>query len=108
VEGMDFIFVREDKRMKKIMLLDVQFIESIKDYVKIILSDKNVLSYLKISHLEKSLPASDFIRTHKSFIVNVNAITSYTATEIEISGTIIPIGRYYKQLVHQALEKLMI
>ncbi|MEP2023672.1 MAG: LytTR family DNA-binding domain-containing protein [Reichenbachiella sp.] len=102
----DYIFVREDKRMKKVMLTDILFIESIKDYVKIISKESTVLTYLKMSYLEENLPNRQFIRVHKSFIINVEAIQRYTATEAEIEGTVIPIGRYYKQKVHQVLDDL--
>lgn len=104
--GQEYIFVREDKRMKKVMLNDILFVESIKDYVKIITSAGSVLTYLKMSYLEENLPNDRFIRVHKSFIVNINALQAFSATEIEIADIVIPIGRHYKQTVHQKLEHL--
>lgn len=106
--GREYIFVREDKRMKRILLKEILFIESIKDYVKIILKNGSVLTYLKMAYLEEELPPKCFIRVHKSFIINIEAIDSYSATEIEVAQTIIPIGRHYKQHVHQVLEALML
>lgn len=104
----DYIFVREDKRMKKVLLADILFIESIKDYVKIITTAGSVLTYLKMGYLEDQLPGNLFLRVHKSFIVNIIAIQSYSATEVEIDNTVIPIGRHYKQNVHRMLDELML
>lgn len=104
----DYIFVREDKRMKKIMLKDIHFIESIKDYVKVITESGSVLTYLKMNYLEESLPQNQFVRVHKSFIVNIEAIQGYSATEMEVAGVDIPIGRYYKQNVHEVLKDLIL
>ena len=104
----DYIFVREDKRMKKVMLADILFIESIKDYVKIITKHGTVLTYLKMNYLEENLPVKQFVRVHKSFIVSIEAIEGYTATEAEVGGMTIPIGRHYKQHVHQVLDDLIL
>ncbi|SMD37295.1 two component transcriptional regulator, LytTR family [Reichenbachiella faecimaris] len=104
----DYIFVREDKRMKKVLLSDILFIESIKDYVKIIIKKGSVLTYLKMNYLEENLASHQFMRVHKSFIVSIEAIQGYSATEIEIGNSIIPIGRYYKNQVHQRLSDLLL
>ncbi|MEO9801821.1 MAG: LytTR family DNA-binding domain-containing protein [Reichenbachiella sp.] len=103
-----YIFVREDKRMKKVFLDDILFIESIKDYVKIITKEGSILTYLKMSYLEEQLPNRLFLRVHKSFIINIHSIQTYSASEIEIDGVIIPIGRHYKQAVHRVLNALML
>lgn len=104
----DYIFVREDKRMKKVMLIDILFVESIKDYVKIITRNGTVLTYLKMNYLEENLPNSQFVRVHKSFIVRIEAIQGYSATEAEVGDVVIPIGRHYKQNVHEVLNDLIL
>ncbi|MEO9966890.1 MAG: LytTR family DNA-binding domain-containing protein [Reichenbachiella sp.] len=104
----EYIFVREDKRMKKVLLTDILFIESIKDYVKIITKSGPVMTYLKMNYLEEQLPDQLFLRAHKSYIINIQAIQAYGATDIEIEGTVIPIGRHYKQAVHRRLDELML
>ncbi|WP_422362140.1 LytR/AlgR family response regulator transcription factor [Reichenbachiella sp.] len=104
----DYIFVREDKRMKKVMLIDILFIESIKDYVKIITLNGTVLTYLKMNYLEENLPDNQFVRVHKSFIVRIEAIQGYSATEAEVGDVVIPIGRHYKQKVHEVLNDLIL
>ncbi|MEP3388162.1 MAG: LytTR family DNA-binding domain-containing protein [Reichenbachiella sp.] len=104
----DYIFVREDKRMKKVLLADILFVESIKDYVKIITRQDTVLTYLKMNYLEGNLPTNQFVRIHKSFIVRIEAIQGYTSTEAEVGGVTIPIGRHYKQKVLEVLNDLIL
>ena len=100
-----FVFVKADRKNVKIFLNDIIYIESIKDYVKVVTSEKSYLSYLKIGYLEEKLPSDKFIRIHKSFIINIEQIKSYTPIEIEMPGNTIPIGRYYKQRIITTLEK---
>lgn len=100
-----FVFVKAYRKNIKIFLNDIIYIESIKDYVKVITNEKSYLSYLKIGYLEERLPSDKFIRIHKSFIVNIEQIKSYTPIEIEMPGNTIPIGRHYKQKIIATLEK---
>ncbi|MBU7577212.1 MAG: response regulator transcription factor [Flavihumibacter sp.] len=76
---------------------EILYVESIRDYVKLHKVDgSSLLLKYKISQLNQDLSDS-FIRVHKSFLVNKNKISSYTAAEIEIGATIIPIGAQYKE-----------
>lgn len=100
-----YIYVRTEKKMQKILLSDINFIESIGDYVKIILEDKQVVTYLKISYLEKKLPAQKFIRIHRSYIVAKDKIEAYTSNAIEIKNLKLPIGGSYRSLIQKILGK---
>ena len=91
--------------MIKTKMTDVLYIESIKDYVKVKTSDKEIVTQQKISYLEESLPREQFLRIHRSFIVNVEKIDAYTATDVEIGKHSIPIGRNYKNDVMKILSK---
>ncbi|MEQ8715251.1 MAG: LytTR family DNA-binding domain-containing protein [Cyclobacteriaceae bacterium] len=101
-----YIFVREDKKMRRIVVKDIQYIESIKDYVKIITDQHVFTTYLQISYLEKKLPEESFMRVHRSFIVGINHIKAYSSTDIEIGDQSIPIGRHYKNQVMSQLDNL--
>ncbi|MCG8309586.1 MAG: LytTR family DNA-binding domain-containing protein [Cytophagales bacterium] len=94
-----FIYVHSDRKIVKILLGDILFIESLKDYVKIHLKDEMIITKEKISSLEEKLPSSQFVRTHRSFIVAMKSIKAFTAETIEIRNYEIPIGRTYKNLV---------
>lgn len=101
-----YIFVREDKKMRRIVVKDIQYIESIKDYVKIITDGHVFTTYLQISYLEKKLPEESFMRVHRSFIVGICHIKAYSSTDIEIGDQSIPIGRHYKNQVMSQLDNL--
>lgn len=108
VDGDDFIFFKCDKKMIRISLGEVYYIESIKDYVKIKTATKEIVTHQKISVLEKKLPTKYFIRIHRSFIVNIPRIESYSASEVELNYESIPIGRNYKQDVMDTLGKIVL
>ena len=103
-ERSDYFFVRADRKMIKIDFSDIRFIESLSDYVKIHLSDKTVVTRETISNIEGKLPQKDFIRTHRSFIVSIRNIESFTGEYVEMGKKQIPISRSYKKEVLQKLE----
>ena len=98
-----FVYFKVDKRMVKIRLNDILVIESIKDYVKVKTADKEIVTHQQISYLEHKLPEDKFIRIHRSFIVAIDKIDAFSATEVEINGKYVPIGRNYK---NEVIEKL--
>lgn len=102
-EKPNFIFVRSDRKMVKINLSDIIYIESLSDYLKINLSGKSVVTRETISNIEIKLPKYNFIRTHRSFIVSILHIESFTNEHIELKDKSIPISRNYKA---SALNKL--
>lgn len=99
-----FIYVKANKKVHKIKLNEIIYIESLKDYVKIFTNTKNIVAKYALSTLESELPSIFFIRIHRSFIVSLNKITGFTATSIEIGETELPIGRMYRHLVFNALN----
>lgn len=101
----DYVYFKVDKKMIKTKMEDVLYIESIKDYVKVRTEEKEIITQQKISYLEESLPQQQFLRVHRSFIINVNKIDAYSATDVEIGKHSIPIGRNYKNDVIKVLAK---
>ncbi len=105
-ESDPYLFLKSDRKMVKVYLKDIAYIESLKDYVRIKLVDgKEVISLQKISYLEKKLPADDFIRIHKSYIIARQKIDAFSASFIEINEKQIPIGRSYKSEVMKMMDK---
>lgn len=100
---MEYIFVRADKKMVKIYLNDILYIESLKDYVIIHVPDKRIITKQKISYLEEKLPEELFLRIHRSFLVSIPKIEAFSPNHVEISGKELPIGRSYKNVVSKAL-----
>jgi len=93
-----FIYVKSEKKNVKILLKEILFIESLKDYIKIQTLTKSIITQVPISAIEQRLPES-FLRIHRSFIVSRDKITSYTQHDFEIGKYQIPIGRNYKAAV---------
>jgi two-component system, LytTR family, response regulator len=100
-----FIYVKADKKMIKIFLGEILFIEGMKDYVKIRTADKETITYQTMSHFEEKLPDTLFLRAHRSFIVAIDKITAYSASRIEILNWEIPIGQYYQKEVLKRLSE---
>jgi len=100
-----FLYFKIDKEMQKVLLLEILFIESSKEYVKLHLDNgKSLLVKQGISSLEKLLSPHRFLRVHRSFIVAIEKISSYSPTYITIGNNKIPIGRLYKNEVHEVLK----
>ena len=102
----DFIFVRSDRKMVKVKFDEILFIESISDYIKIHLTDQTIITRETISNIEVKLPSKNFIRTHRSFIVAISQINSFTHETIDIGKHQVPISRGYKIEIMQKLEAL--
>ena len=99
-----FINLRADRKNLKILLDDILYIESLKDYIKVVTTTKNIITKQSISSLEEALPRNNFIRIHRSFIVAVNKIESFTSDTIEVAKHELPISRMYRHEVEKLLN----
>lgn len=105
--GRPHLFVNVNKKRVKVHLDDILYIESKKEYINIVTKGKSYLTKFQLGELEEQLAHNNFIRVHRSFIVPKAKIDAYSATEVEIAGQQIPIGRIYKEFVIGQLgEKL--
>jgi len=95
----DYMFVKCDQKLIKIRFNDIDYIEGMKDYVKIFTNDKMIVTLHTMKFFENNLPSHIFIRIHKSYIVNVDAIKTISGNELEINQTRIPIGNSFKDNV---------
>ncbi|MBL7866401.1 MAG: response regulator transcription factor [Flavobacterium lindanitolerans] len=103
----EFILVKSGIKNYKINTNDIIYIESLKDYIKInTTGDKNITSKYKIGDIQQELNQDNFLRIHRSFIINTSKITAFTLNEIEVGGIEIPIGASYKEDVLLYLETL--
>ena len=91
-----FLYFRSNRKMVKVLLDDILYIEGLNDYIRIVTSGKTIISKHVLSSLEEMLPANSFVRIHKSFIIAVNKIESFNADSVEIGKKEIPIGRLFK------------
>jgi DNA-binding LytR/AlgR family response regulator len=90
------MFIKSGSKFFKVNYSDIIYIESMKDYLKIHTGDYNLVTHQTMTEMEKLLPAKQFIRVHKSFIVSVSRIRSVDGSSIETEKHTIPIGLSYK------------
>ncbi len=100
-----YMYFREKREMVKVFLNDILYFESLRDYIRIYTKEKQIITYQKISYLEQKLPENQFIRVHRSFIVPIERISSYTMNSLNVDGKEIPIGRKYKNETIKILQK---
>lgn len=92
-----YMYFKVNKQVKKVFLKDIIYIESVKDYVKIVTTDKPLITYQRLSYMEEKLPENKFLRIHKSYIIAIERISGYNNDLINIEGHELPLGRSYKQ-----------
>src|SRR4030095_7937830 len=100
-----YIFFNVGKKRVKIFLDEILYIESLKEYVRIFTKAKSILTKFQLGQIESLLARNNFIRVHRSFIVAKDKIDAFTASDIEVNGKQIPVGRSYKELVQAILDK---
>ncbi|GAA4274821.1 LytTR family DNA-binding domain-containing protein [Aquimarina gracilis] len=98
-----FIFLKVDKKLVKILLKDILFIESLKDYIKVITTHGNYLVHKSLTGITEELPNSNFIRVHRSYTIAIDKIKSVEGNLIEIDSKRIPIGRNYVKHVKDTI-----
>lgn len=107
-ESTDYIFVKTEYRIEKIMLDDILYIEGMKDYLKIVTTQKKILSLLSFKKVQEVLPASAFVRVHNSYIVALDKISSVEKDGIKIGETLIPISKSNKQDFYSMINKRLL
>lgn len=98
------LYFRADRKMIKVSLADILYIESLKDYIRVVTQTKNIITRKSISSLEETLPPQAFIRIHRSFIIALNKIDSYNSEMVEVAKKKLPISRMYKHEVGRVLK----
>lgn len=93
--------------MVKVALDEILFVESLKDYVKVVLAGKQIITKQTITTVEDMLPPQEFIRVHRSYIVNRKRLDSFTSNSLFIGREEIPIGPLYRLDTHRKLAEGM-
>lgn len=95
----DYIFLNVQKKKVKILFSEITYIESQREYIKIVTTTKEYISKMGTHEIEALLPPDLFKRIHRSFIVSISKIESYTAEVVEVNGVPVPIGRGYRDII---------
>jgi len=92
-----FIYLKEGRKVHKVLLDDILYLESMKEYVNVHLTGSEIRLKARLSDLESRLPSNDFIRIHKSYLISISKITQFEANIVHIQSISLPISRSYKQ-----------
>ncbi len=98
-EVKDYLFLTVQKKKVKILFSEILYVESQREYIKIVTAKKEFISRMSTHEIEHLLPDHIFKRIHRSFIISINKLESYTAESVEVSGVTIPIGRGYREVI---------
>lgn len=90
------LFLNTGKKKIKVYFKNILYIESIKEYIKIVTRERTIVTKFQLGQMEQTLAEEKFLRVHRSFIVSLTKIDAFTASDIDINGKLIPIGRNYK------------
>ena len=99
----EHIFVKTEYRIQKINLVDILYIEAMRDYIASITRGGKILSLDSMKNMEEVLPAGEFIRIHKSYIINKKNIDFIERGKVVIAKQYLPVGEMYKQRLDTAL-----
>ncbi len=102
-EKPEAMFIKVDKRIVKVFFKDILFIESLKDYIRVHTTTEAYVTYQTMNGIGEILPAEDFARIHKSFIVAIHKVSSIEANDLIVNNRSLPIGRSYRE---EILEKI--
>lgn len=100
-----YIFLKAEREMVKVFLRDIVYIESLRDYVRIKMPGTQLITYNRISYLEQKLPENKFIRIHRSFIISLDRVLTFSANTVTLDGITLPIGRNYKNQAIKVLQR---
>lgn len=101
----DFIFIKIENRLEKIMINDILYMEGMRDYVRIHTANKKIMTLQSFNELEQLIPAHLVCRVHKSYMVAISKIESIERSRIKIADQLIPISETYKEVFFQLINK---
>ena len=104
----DCLYVKSDYRMLRIPVDSIKYIESMSEYVRIFVEDnpKPIVSLLSMKKIEESLPSADFMRVHRSYLINLNKVKEVSKMRIVYDGGVyVPIGEMYKEQFFDYIDK---
>lgn len=98
----NFLYVKSNRKMAKIPIMDILYIEGMSNYVKVICQTHSYMVYTSLSNLLEELPEA-FVRIHKSYIINKNKVAFFSKEQVEINDVQLPIGKTYQAEIAEKL-----
>lgn len=105
-EDEEFIFVKSDLRQRKVVLNDINWVEALGDYIKLVTNEGNVVILSTMKSFEQKLPKDNFLRIHKSYIVNLEKVQKFNSKIVEVAGRQVPLSRNKKTELAEALYNM--
>lgn len=103
-----YLFVRSERRIEKIEIRDILYIESMGNYLNIYTDNKKIIVYLTMKSLEMQLPPNEFLKIHQSFLVNFARIDAIEGNLLRVKDKTLPISRNYRDAVMQVIEQRLL
>ena len=103
-EDDEHIFVKSNLKKRKVYLNEINWVEALGDYIKLVTDEANIVVLSTMKSFEKELPADRFLRIHKSYIVNLGKVEKFNSKNVEVNGKQIPLSRNKKQELSEALS----
>ncbi|WP_224491031.1 LytR/AlgR family response regulator transcription factor [Robertkochia flava] len=103
-EDDEHIFVKSNLKKRKVFLNEINWVEALGDYIKLVTDEANIVILSTMKSFEKELPADRFLRIHKSYIVNLDKVEKFNSKTVEVNGKKIPLSRNKKQELADALS----
>lgn len=97
------IYVNSNLKKVKVIISEIKWIEGLGDYIKLVTIDSNILVLSTMKAFIEKLPQEKFLRIHKSYIVNLDKVEKFSSAHVEVSGQQIPLSRYKKLQLEEAL-----
>jgi two-component system LytT family response regulator len=102
-KGLDYIFIKTEYKLVRVNMADILYVEGLQNYVMIYTATEKITSLQTMKKTEEQLPADQFIRIHKSFIVAINKIASVERNQVNIGGRMIALGEVYREAFYKAI-----
>jgi DNA-binding LytR/AlgR family response regulator len=99
-----FLYFRADRKMVKVWLHDILYVESLKDYLKIVTEQGTLITKLTLAGVSDMLPSEEFFQVHRSFIVSKGKINAYSSDSIMVGKAELPVGPLYKNQIKEKME----
>jgi DNA-binding LytR/AlgR family response regulator len=104
-KAQQYIFIKADYKLMKINVDDILFVEGLKDYIKIYTRQKLYLTLMSMTAIEEKLPAGEFFRLHRSYIISLSKIDSISRHRVIIGEKFIPISLPYREKFYLIIDK---
>jgi Response regulator of the LytR/AlgR family len=99
------IFLKVDRKFVRVLIRDILYIESLKDYIRVKTTTDSLVSYQSLTSITEKLPADKFLRVHRSFTIAIDKVSVIQGSYLEIGDKLIPISREHRQEVLRRITK---